>query len=122
VVFGQCGHEVRLNGVGTGSRTTAISRHVDWFTINSGSVKHQHAGFVVNNGGTSVNPIGLRVELSGTPISKRRRVPRPRFARTGFGQRRQGTRRIPRRCLWSKPLSYQWRLNEQPIPNATNAT
>ena len=60
---------IKLNGVSTGSSSSSFSAFTA-FTINSGFVAGLNTlDFVVTNFGTSANPTGLRVDVSGTASS-----------------------------------------------------
>jgi hypothetical protein len=80
--------------------------------------------FVVNNAGSSVNPTGLRVELSGTadPLPPPGTPPtiklQPASQTNGLGDSAVFTVQ----ATGSRPLRYQWRFNSLPLARATNAT
>lgn len=120
------GLDVRLNGASTGITYDGnFGTFSEMFTINRGFREGTNTlDFVVNNAGTAGSPIGLRVELSGTadpeapPGTAPSILESPASATVGQGDAAV----FQVRAYGSKPMSYQWRHQGEPIANATNAT
>lgn len=120
------GVDIRINGVGTGinydGNFGAFS--ASW-TISSGFVEGTNTlDFVVNNAGTTANPIGFRAELSGTADFP----PPPGTPPTVTEQPQpttvflQDPATFSVKAYGSRPFRYQWRRNGNPVPGATNAS
>jgi hypothetical protein len=95
------------------------------FTINSGFVEGSNTlDFVVNNAGTTVNPTGLRVEVSGTAEAQPPPGTPPSITRQPSSQTNGLGDSVTFSVLasGSRPFTYQWRRNGTAIAGATNAT
>jgi len=95
------------------------------FTINSAFVEGTNTlDFVVNNAGTTVNPTGLRVEVSGTadaqppPGTPPTITQHPVSQTNGLG----GSVTFSVTASGSRPFTYQWRRNGNTVTGGTNAT
>ncbi|HSH16625.1 MAG TPA: lamin tail domain-containing protein, partial [Verrucomicrobiae bacterium] len=95
------------------------------FAITNGFVDGVNTlEFVVNNAGTTANPTALRAELSGTadflapPGTPPSIVTHP--VSLSVGQLDPATFTVS--AYGSRPLSYQWRLDGEPIDGATEAS
>jgi Lamin Tail Domain/CotH kinase protein/Carbohydrate binding domain/Immunoglobulin domain len=119
------GPDVRVNGVSTGITSDGNFPVLgNPFTINSGFVDGLNTlDFVVNNASTTVNPTGFRVELSGTadleapPGTKPSIVTDPVSVTVGLLDPASFTVS----AYGSRPLSYQWRFDGNPVSGATAA-
>ena len=120
------GAAVLLNGVATGITYDGnFGAFSPVFTITSGFVEGTNTlDFVVNNAPPGINPTGFRAEISGTadPLPPPNTPPsitqEPVSQTRGLGENATFSVNV----YGSRPLSYQWRFNSQPIPNATNAS
>ena len=120
------GAAVLLNGVETGitfDGNFAVFSPV--FTITSGFLEGTNTlDFVVNNApGPGINPTGFRAEVSGTadPLPPPGTPPsitqQPVSQTNGIGESVTFSVKV----RGSRPLTYQWRFNSQPINGATNS-
>ena len=120
------GVAIRLNDLPTGvSGDGNFSAWSPPFTLRTGFIDGTNTlEFVVNNAPSGINPTGLRVELGGTADPD---LP-PGFAPTIMTQPApvaaawQGPAVFRVTARGSKPRTYQWRLNGQPVAGATSAT
>lgn len=120
------GVDVLLNDASTGinydGNFSAISAY---WTINSGFVEGTNTlDFIVNNAGTTVSPIGLRVELSGTaelplPPDTPPTITIPPASATVL---LQDPATFSVKARGGQPLLYQWRHDGIALAAATNAT
>jgi len=118
------GPDVLLNGISTGTTSDGNFGILgNPFTISSGFVDGMNTlEFVVNNGGTDVNPTGVRIELSGTadlmvPESPPSIVEQPVDTSVAMG----GMFSLDVAAIGSRPFYYQWRLDGSPLAGATNS-
>ena len=120
------GAGIFLNGAATGITYDGnFGAFSATFTINSGFVDGTNTlDFVVNNAGTTVNPTGLRAEVSGTadaqppPGTPPSITRQPSSQTNGLGE----SATFSVLASGSRPFSYQWRKNGSVIIGATNAT
>lgn len=119
------GPDVLLNGVSTGVTSDGnFAALGNPFTISSGFLDGTNTlDFIVNNGAPGINPTGFRAEISGTadPLPPPGTPPsitiEPVSQTNGLGESVTFTVR----ATGSRPLTYLWRFNSNPIANATNA-
>lgn len=120
------GPAVLLNGVETGITYDGnFGAFSPTFTISEGFLPGTNTlDFVVNNAPPGINPTGFRAEISGTAdrLPPEGTLPsitqQPVSQTVGLGE--SATFRV--RVYGSRPLSYGWRFNSNPIPDATNAS
>src|SRR4051812_41291999 len=88
------------------------------------SSRHKHPGLRRQQRCPGINPTGFRAEVSGTadslppPGTPPSITQGPVSQTNGLGESMMFSVKV----YGSRPLTYQWRLNSQPIPNATNPT
>jgi hypothetical protein len=116
--------EVRLNGVPTGaSYSGGFVAFSGDLTIASGFLDGVNTlDVLVNNGGSTVNPTGFRAEISGSaeaipPNTPPRIVTAPVTQNVPLGEGAV----LSVSATGSRPLSYQWFRDTQPLAGATNA-
>jgi hypothetical protein len=115
---------VRLNGVPLVGITSAGFQTLTEFTIPVGSPFADGVNtleFDISNGGTALNPTGLRVEMTGraTGPGEAPEILEPPLASTVVvGDRTSFTVD----AVGTPPLTYEWRLNNAAIQGATGAT
>lgn len=120
------GAAVLLNGVETGVTYDGnFGAFSPVFAISSGFVEGTNTlDFVVNNAAPGINPTGFRAEIGGTadPLPPAGTPPsitqQPASQTSGLGESATFSVRV----YGSRPLTYQWRFNGQPIQNATNVS
>ena len=120
------GAGIFLNGAATGITYDGnFGAFSATFTINSGFVDGTNTlDFVVNNAGTTVNPTGLRAEVSGTADAQ----PPPGTPPTITRQPSSQTNGIGDSATFSveasgsRPFNYQWRRNGSAVTGGTNST
>jgi hypothetical protein len=116
--------EVRLNGLPTGVNVHGgfVAFSEDVF-ITGGFIDGVNTlDVIVSNGGTTVNPTGFRAEISGSaeaipPNTPPRIVTAPITQNVPLGEGAV----LSVSATGSRPLSYQWFRNAQPLADATNA-
>jgi len=117
--------DVRINNVSTGYNYDGnFGAFSATFIIDSGFVDGLNTlDVVVNNAtGPQPNPTAFRAEVTGTadleapPGTPAQVTESPEDAAVGFGDAVSFTVGV----YGSKPISYQWHLNSDPIPGATN--
>ncbi|HKQ38951.1 MAG TPA: lamin tail domain-containing protein [Verrucomicrobiae bacterium] len=121
------GAAILINGVETGITYDGnFGAFSPVFTISSGFLEGTNTlDFVVNNApGPGINPTGFRAEVSGTadPLPPPGTPPsitqNPVSQTNGVGE----SAIFSVRARGSRPLTYQWRFNSEPILNATNSS
>lgn len=114
---------VNLNGVSVGVTAGGFA-NLHAFKIPVGGPFIDGANtldFIVENGGTDLNPTGFRVELKGTAIAPAE-PPTISQSPTDFEAGVGDTVRLTVEALGTPPLSYQWRFKGTDISGATEST
>ena len=119
------GTAIRLNGNATGFTHSGNFGAFEPFSIDSGFISGVNTlEFVVNNAGTSTNPTGVRVELSGTaeveppPGTPPSILTDPQDRSVSIGN----SASFSVSATGASPLGYQWRRDGTDLPGATAPT